>query len=242
MPSKSELKALGVRKGWNSIEISVREIEQMSADEVLWHEAFNKENWDRAFTLSENGRLNRERMPIWNVRRMWRGEASGEETEKARIAGDQFATRFPQFHRTLDNAQVMVAYMESHDLNATKLESYVSAYKALMEEGKLSLAPPQSADEFVEAHPELKDNRVPPLVASRHRREQNTTAQFAASTAATNEGSVTRMVDYPHQLRGVPPQSDKHSFRMKVRSLSASEIAQRCADDPAFKAALDALD
>src|SRR5258708_7667206 len=136
----------------------------------------------------------------------------------------------------------MVAYMKEHDLDATRVESYITAFKGLVEEGKLSLAPAESADEFLLSHPELHDRRTPPLVAARHQREQNTEAHFAHSAAATNEGSVTRMVDYPHEQRGVSPQPDKRSFRMKVRSMSASEIAQRCADDPAFKAALDALD
>jgi len=240
---REELKDLGDRNGWTAPrEISMREIDAMSADQVLWEETFNADSFKAAFEREAVAKHNRNAMSVWDTRRKWREGVTKEETEKARIAGDRFATRFPSFERSLPNAEVMVTYMRDHDLDATKVESYVGAYKALMEEGKLSLAPAESADEFLRSHPELHDRRTSPLVATRHQRVQNTEAHFAQSAAATNKGSVTRMVDYPHEQRGVPPQPDKHSFRMKVRSMSASEIAQRCADDPAFKAALDALD
>ncbi len=242
LKSREELKSLGERNGWTARELSMREIQQMSADETLWHETFNKENFDRAFTLAENHRLNQERMPVWEARRMWRGQATEGEDRLARIAGDQFATRFPQFDRTLDNAQAMVTYMESHDLDATKIESYITAFRELTAEGRLTLAEAQSATDFYNEHKELHPTQIPPLIAARHQREQNTAAHFAKSASATNEASMTRVVDYGQQKHGVPPESEKYSIKMKVRAMSADELAQRCADDPAFKAALDALD
>jgi hypothetical protein len=144
LKGREELKALGERNGWAVREVSMREIQQMSADETLWHEAFNKENFDLAFTLAENGRLNAERMPVWNARRMWEGKATPDENERARIAGDAFATRTPQFARTLEAAQIMARYMEQHDLDATKIESYSAAFTALVEDGKF-LAQPSRA-------------------------------------------------------------------------------------------------
>ena len=213
----------------------------MSADETLWHEAFNKENWDRAFTLSENGRLNRERMPIWNVRRMWRGEASGEETEKARIAGDQFATRFPQFERSLPNAELMVAYMRDHDLDATKIESYVIAYRELTEQGKLTVAPAQSADEFLAQHPELIDRRTPPLIAARNAKAEQTTKHFEAAANATAKGTVVNFTDYPGEQSGYPAAPTKYSFRRLLESLSAAEYQKRLNEDAAFAAAVDKI-
>jgi len=242
LKGSEELKSLGERHGWSVRELAMREIHQMSADETLWHEAFNRENFDSAFTLAENQRTNKERMEVWDKRRMWGGRATPEETEKARAAGDAFATRHPTFDRTVENAQEMVRFLEENDLDGTKIESYSSAFRELSAQGKLTLVEPQSADEFLRDHPELKDNRVPPLVTTRHQREQNTAAHFAKSASATNEGGVTRVVDYGQHKHGVPPESEKYSFKMKVRSMSADELAQRCADDPAFKAALDALD
>lgn len=181
-------------------------------------------------------------MPIWNIRRARSGGATPEESEKARAAGNEFVTRFPTFARTVENAQAMVRFLEENDLDGTQVSSYVKAFHALTEQGKLQLAPAQSADEYLAQHPELHDNHVPPLIAARHQREQNTEAHFAKAVSATNEGRVTRVVDYGQQKRGVPPESDKYSFKMKIRAMSADQLAQRCADDPSFKAALDALD
>ncbi len=242
LKGREELKSLGERMDWTVREVSMREIRQMSADETLWHEAFNKENWDRAFTLAENQRTNKERMEIWDKRRMWGGRATPEETEKARAAGDAFATRHPTFARTVENAQEMVRFLEENDLDGTKIESYSTAFRELSAQGKLTLVEPQSADEYLAEHAdELLDRRIPPLIAGRHQREQNTAAHFAKSASATNEGSVTRVVDYGQQKHGVPPESEKYSFKMKVRAMSADELAQRCADDPTFRKALDEL-
>jgi len=238
---REELKSLGERMGWTSRELTMREIQQMSADETLWHEAFNKDNFERAFERDAIAKHNHAAMAVWDIRKAWREGVTNEDTEKARIAGDQFATRFPQFERSLPNAELMVAYMRDNDLDATKTESYVTAYRELNAAGKLTLAEAKSADTFLEEHPELNDKRVPPLIAARHQREQNTAAHFAAASAATNESSVTRVVDFGPQKHGIPPESEKYSFRMKVRAMSADQIARRCADDPAFKAALDAL-
>jgi uncharacterized tellurite resistance protein B-like protein len=227
--------------GWTVHELSMREIQQMSADETLWHEAYNKENLDSAFTLAENQRLNKERMPVWETRRKWREGVTREETEKARIAGDQFATRFPQFERSLQNAELMVVYMREHDLDATQIQSYISAFREMSAEGRLTLVEPESASEFLHNHVELRDQRIPPLIAARNAKAEQTQKYFEQAASATNQGSVARVVDYPQEQRGVPPQPDKASFRMKVRSMSAAEIAQRCQDDLAFRKALDEL-
>jgi len=239
--TKEELQAMAAQMGWEPREVTYEDIQKMSSAELRFHEVWNKDKLERAFIIEQNKRINAERMEVWDKRRMWGGRATPEETEKARAAGDEFATRFPTFARTVENAQAMVRFLEENDLDGTRVSSYVTAFRALTEQGKLKLAPAQSANEYLAQHPELHDNRVPPLIAARHQREQNTEAHFAKSASATNEGSVTRVTDYGQQ-KHVPPESEKYSFKMKVRAMSADELAQRCADDPAFKAALDALD
>src|SRR5260370_37145263 len=190
--SRDALTALGERQGWRVRELSMREIQQMSADETLWHEAYNKENFDVAFTLAENGRLNRERMPVWNVRRMWNGRATSEEDSAALIAGNQFATRCPQFERSIENPQAIVEWMQANDLDATKVESYVRAFRALVEEGRLIPAKPESADDFLANHPELHDRRTPPIIAARNARVEGTRKHFeAAANAPTQSTSTT---------------------------------------------------
>ncbi len=242
MPSKSELKSLGERKGWTVREISAREIQQqMSADEVLWHEAFNKENVDRAFERQRIDKHNREAMGQWAVKRMWEGKATPEENEKARIAGDTFAMRTPKFARTIESAQIMVEYMQQNDLDATKVESYVIAYKALVEDGKLTPAPAQSADDFLRSHPELHDTRTPPIIAVRAARKEATEKFFEQAKAATAQAGATSVTDYPADETGYPNYPTKYSFRRLVESLDAESYARRLKEDPQFSAALDRL-
>jgi len=242
--SREELKALGERMGWIVREVSMREIQQMSADETLWQGEFNKEEFDRAFTLAENGRLNRERMPIWNVRRMWGGGATPEEDSAARIAGNQFATRCPQFERTIENAQVIVEWMQAHDLDGTKVESYVTAFQALVEDEKLTPAPAESADDFLRNHAELHDTRTPPIIAARNAKAEQTQKYFEAAANVTAKGTITRLTDYPDEHQGIPPYSEieKASLRAKVKSMSSSELADKCQNDPSFKKSLDSLE
>ena len=235
--SKKELEGMAARHGWQIRPISYEEILKMSSAEFRFHEVWNKEALDRAFTIEQKRTAE---LPIENVKRMWEGKATPDENEKCRIAGDAFATRTPQFARTMENAQIMVEYMQQNDLDATRVESYVCAYKALVEDGRLTATPAQSADDFLAQHPELIDRRTPPIIAARHQREQNTQAHFASASAATREGSVARLVDYGPQRHGVP-EPEKYSFKQKIRSMSASEIAQRCKDDPAFRKSLDEL-
>lgn len=243
--TKEELKAMAEQTGWDIRELTYDEVERMSSSELRFHEVFNRQNLDRAFELERNKRLNRERTPIWDIRKKWEGKTlvTPEEAEEAHKAGATFAERHPTFERNEENALAICGYMSEHHLDPKQVSSYVTAFNALVEAGQMKLAPVLSADEFLVEHAhELVDQRVPPLIQARHTKAENTQKFFEKAQAATAEGTTVRVLDYPHEQRGVPPQPEKHSFRMKVRSMSASEIAQRCADDPVFKAALDALD
>src|SRR2546430_14829895 len=70
--SREELKSLGERNGWTQRELSMREIhQQMSADEVVWHEVFNQENYQAAF---ERDAVAKERKDIdrqWAAKKLW---------------------------------------------------------------------------------------------------------------------------------------------------------------------------
>ena len=59
---------------------------------------------------------------------------------------------------------------------------------------------------------------------------------------AVEVGQITLMANYGAPSRGVPPEPEKYSFKKLVRNMSASELAQRCSDDPAFRASLNALE
>ncbi len=245
MPSKSELRALGERKGWSVRDISMREINAMSADETLWHEAFNVTNWRAAFEREDAVRQNKQHMKVWDVRRAWRGQATEEEDRLARIAGEQFAMRHPQFARTIENATRMIEHMKSRDLDATQISSYTTAFLELTEQGKLTVAPAESADEFLRTHPELHDRRTPPIIAARNAKAQATAEHFEKTreATATARAGATRVTDYGREQQGVPPYSDieKTSLRNLARKMNAAELQAKCESDPSFRKALDEL-
>src|SRR5260370_24332616 len=78
LKGREELKAMGERNGWADDELTARDVTNLSADHYLWFEAFFPARLEHAATLAENGRLNKERMPVWNVRRMYAGNATDE--------------------------------------------------------------------------------------------------------------------------------------------------------------------
>ena len=140
--SKSELKELGERMGWTPRKLTAAEIRgEMSGQEMLWHEAWNSDNYRAAFTIEENQKNNKQNMVGWNAKRMWEGRATEEESQKAFAAGDRFASNFSQFVRSVANGEVMTSYMAEHNLDATQVQSYVEAFEVLAPQGKLVLSP-----------------------------------------------------------------------------------------------------
>jgi hypothetical protein len=238
-------KQCGEQQGWDpNRELSYREIEEMSANEAAFHQQFNP-NWKRAFELEENRRHNRTHMKFWDVRRMWKGEVTEEEDRKAREAGAEFAARYPHFERTLVNAQAMVRFMEENELDATKVESYISAFRALLENGTLTVAPVESADEFLRNHPELTTTEaVPPIIQLKQAKAQATEDHFlnARKATTTARAGATSFTDYPQEQHGVPPYSDieKVSFRNLLQNLTADDFQKRL-QEPEFRAAVDRL-
>jgi len=237
--SKKELEEMAARHGWQIRPVSYEEILKMSSAEFRFHEVWNKEALDRAFTIEQNKRTNAE--PIQNVKRMWEGRATPNENEKCRIAGDTFATRTPQFARTIENAMLMIEHMQAHDLDATKIESYTTAFRELTEQGKLTVAPAESADEFLHSHPELQDRRTPPLIQMREAKAAQTAKHFKAAANSTAKGTVVNITDYPNEQSGYPAAPTKYSFRRLLDSLSAEDYQKRLNEDRQFAAAIDKL-
>jgi len=217
------------------------EINAMSSQQVLWEEAFNSEQYERALALPGVTKERRDIDRQWAVRRMWEGRATPDENEKCRLAGDTFATRTPQFARTMENAQIMVEYMQAHDLDATKIESYTAAFRDLTEQGKLTVAPAESANDFLRNHPELHDRRTSPLIQAREAKAAQTAKHFKAAANATAKGTVVNITDYPYEQSGYPAAPTKYSFRRLLDSLSAEDYQKRLNEDRQFAAAIDKL-
>ncbi len=240
MPS-AELKSLGERKGWTMHELSMREIRQMSADETSWHEAYNKENFDGAIERDANARHNRQAMGVWDIRRQWREGVTEEQSRRAQEAGAEFARRFPTFEQSIDNAHAIVGFMEENDLDPTEIASYVTAYRELTDQGKLTVAPAESADDYLRNHPELHERRTPPIIAARAAKAEQTAKYFQAAANATAKGTVVSFTDYPERERIGYGDHTRYSFRKLLDSLDAESYARRLKDDPQFSAALDKL-
>ena len=129
------------------------------------------------------------------------------------------------------------------EVSGQQLLQHHNFFKLIQQQQRMSETDRLSADDYLAQNPQLRNKAIPPIVASRLAKKAATEKFFAEARAgtATARAGATRVTDYPSEQRGWPPEPDKYSFKQKVRSMSASEIAQRCADDPAFKKSLDEL-
>src|SRR6266851_3138747 len=134
--NKSDLEAQGEQSGWTAHPLTMLEINQMSSAELRWHEEFNRQALDDLFNTEANKRHNKEVKKVVDARRMWRN-ATDEESASAQAAGAEFAARYPAFVRHTENALAIARYMETHDLDATRVESYAEAFTELALQGAL---------------------------------------------------------------------------------------------------------
>ena len=129
------------------------------------------------------------------------------------------------------------------EVSGQDLVRHHSFHLLLQPQKRMSEVDKLSAKQYFEAHKDvLADKRVPPLVAIRQERANATTAHWNQIEASTSKSGSTTVIDFPQQQNGVPAEPDNFSFKRKIRSMSATEFAQRCNDDPAFKAAVEKLD
>jgi len=136
----SDLQSQGEKYGWTVHPLTMLEINQMSSAELKWHEEFNRQALDDLFNTEANKRHNKEVKKVVDARRMWRN-ATDEESASAQAAGAEFAARYPAFVRHTENALAIARYMETHDLDATRVESYAEAFTELAMQGAITLSP-----------------------------------------------------------------------------------------------------
>ncbi len=268
--SKSELKELGERMRWSARKLTMADINAMSSQELLWHEAFN-ENYQRALELP--AKLAEQ----WKAHRFWNDTASPEEYKTLLNEFKKFLDHYSQYRTTTthydENNDVLFAWLQDRHM-APIYANLVLAFEANALAGKLWLNPsaisagkesevfgthhhnfhlliqPQrrnaddglSADEYFEKNKNvLADKRTPPLVVARQERAAATAAHFANAETNTAKSGSTNVIDFPQVQRGVPPQPDKVSFRRKIQNMTSEEIRRECEIDPSFKDALDQL-
>src|SRR5206468_6436813 len=120
------------------------------------------------------------------------------------------------------------------DLDATEVSSYMNAFNALVEEGKLTPAPAQSAYEFLRNHPELHDRRTPPLIQTREAKAQATAEHFQKARESTAQAGVTQVTTYPGRERIGYGDHTRYSFRKLLDSLDSDSYRKRLNEDKSF--------
>jgi hypothetical protein len=274
--TRAELESLAARQGWQPRELSMKDIREMSAAEVQYHEVCNPDNFMAAFQRAENVAHNRKAIEQWATKRMFDDKATPEEIAAAVKEATRFSTNHPQFlgpsqptnrgklfqwlrdrnlQITYDNfcsgfadlslrGELVVSAAcigEDTELTGEALRNYPRLHELLQPHRLRTAEESMSADEWKAAHPELVDHGIPPLILRRQQIAERTAEHFQQAANSEVRGSVVHVMDYGEQTHGVPPEPDKYSFNQKIRSMSAAELAGRCADDPAFKAALDKM-
>lgn len=225
-------------------QLAYKEIERMSSRDAAWHMHNNAEHWKQAFDEEERRRQSKTHVATTRTRLQWQGHATESEDAQAELAAETFSEKFPQFERTLSNAQAMCRYMQEQDLAGTELSSYITAFRALREQGVLTLVKPEGADEYLQKHPELRGDpdRVPPLIEKRQQVAAATTAHFEQAASATAASGSTKVVDYEPEQRGpLYANTTKASFRNLLKNLSADEYLEKM-QDPQFRASVDKVE
>lgn len=234
-------KEAGARKGWDANKIlSYADIQKMSANEAAWQQRFNA-TWKAAFENEEHRRENRQHILSEKIKLMWQGNATEEEDAAAIRAGEEFASKCPQFDRTHDTALKIVRYMQDNGLDGTDVRSYFTAFRALVETGTITIAKALTANEFLEQADVLKDHRIPPLVQARTAKADATREHFESAAKHTAHAGSTAYTEYPDEQSGYPPAPTKYSFRKLLDSLSSEAYQKRLNEDSAFRAACDKL-
>jgi hypothetical protein len=140
--SREELKNLGERNGWTVRELSMREIQQMSADEAVWQETFNKESFDKAF---ERDAVAGERKNInaqWAAKKIWDDvtKPTPEQSDAILAALERFKQTYSQFIQSRAENGIILTRLKERNLHVT-FENLVESFEANALEGKIWLNP-----------------------------------------------------------------------------------------------------
>ena len=141
--SREELKTLGERNGWTQRELSMREIhQQMGADETLWHQTFNKENFDKAV---ERDAVVKERTVInqkWDAKKLWDDVTKPTPEQAAEIASalERFKQTYPQFIQSRAENGIILLGLRDKNMAVT-FENLVESFEDCAMKGLVHLNP-----------------------------------------------------------------------------------------------------
>jgi hypothetical protein len=97
-------------------------------------------------------------------------------------------------------------------VSGTELTSHRNFHLLLQRQRRATAEEQQSADQWLESHPELKDRRTPPLIAKRLAQEEATSRHFQQAASASADATVVKVVDYGDQSPGCAAAARENKF------------------------------
>ena len=210
--------------GYQDRELSAKDVAALTSEEYVWFETLFPHRLEQAAQRAANKKASDENIAAWKTRKIWE-EGTPEEIDAALVEVNRFVAAHPQFIGSNEaNRKTLVNWLVQMNLLCT-YQNLVNAFQDLAKDGKLTLLDGdieisgedlvrsprlrvllearsrplpanESADAYLAAHPELRGNRVSPLMQREIAQRQITAEFFKKSTEATAAHNGTKFTDY----------------------------------------------
>src|SRR6266403_2358820 len=147
MRTKAELehfiltKRLATTESLSQRELTAREIHLMSEPVFAWHEQNNRANVEKALDAPRIKAANVKNAEAAKSQRIWKNEATNEETEESVREVQKFVAVYPQFRADfVPNREALISFLRERNLSCVKA-NLVTAFEALASKGLLVLNP-----------------------------------------------------------------------------------------------------
>jgi hypothetical protein len=163
MKTVGELKYLAERNGWKVGPLTYNQVQRMSSDEIDFHSKLNKEEFEKALDAPRVKAENAKNLEAAKSQRMWKNEATNEETEESVNEVQRFVAAYPQFRADfVPNREALISFLREKNLPCVKA-NLVTAFEDLASKGLLVLNPSalgigtesEISGQRVVRHPEL---------------------------------------------------------------------------------------
>jgi hypothetical protein len=137
----NELEHLASQRGWKKGPLTFAKIQRMTADEADWQSRVNAEEFKRAYNEKNTEAANKRTVEDSKAQRMWKDEASAEETEAALAEVTKFVQAHPHFvASSIPNREALVDWLRFRSMPVTA-QNLATAFQALGAEGKILINP-----------------------------------------------------------------------------------------------------
>ena len=141
MKTNGELSYLAQKYGWKAETLTRARINRMPADESDWHSRFNADEFTRAWGEDQAKAENKKNTEAAKSQRIWKNEATNEETEESIREVQEFVAAYPQFRADfVPNREALISFLRSKTLSCVKA-NLVAAFEDLASKGFLLLNP-----------------------------------------------------------------------------------------------------